>query len=82
MTQKWFWGFLTLIFLLFATTNILVILLTWKASSPVVGRADWGAQETKGELKILTLPVSRIIVTQTGDKESCDNPVRTRFAYF
>lgn len=82
MSQKWFWGFLALIFLLVATINFLAFLLTMKTPSLSVSRSEWGAEESVREMKLLTLPVTRIVITQTGDKESCDNPVRILFKSF
>lgn len=78
LTRPWCCGIIILMLFIIATSNILAILVVMKYESPViiVSRDDWNASDPKPGIKLLALPVKRIIVTHTADRdESCYFPV-------
>lgn len=79
LSQKWCWGLLLLmIFILVLFTSVTVILLLSKlvTKNVTLGRSVWDADEPRGNLTKLNLPVSTIIVTHTADEsKSCTSQV-------
>lgn len=73
--EKWCWALISVLFLLVLVT-VVVMLATRKNNVQIVYiqvyREDWGAEPHKGFIPELSLPVERIIVTQTADQdETC-----------
>lgn len=74
--QKWCWGLMFFILILISFLNTSLVFLMSKQEKIIV-RESIGLEPPKGKLTPLSLPVERIIVTQTGDQEnSCTSTVR------
>lgn len=71
--QKWCWGLILLALFMISFCNTLLIILAPKQPTVVIyERSVWGAEPALPGLQKLSLPVDKVIVTDTRDNfETC-----------
>lgn len=75
--EKWCWGLMMMLLLLCVFANLLALILFQKQEIiQIIDKSEWGGLPARGNLTILPIPVSNIIVAHTNDGSSCTSRVR------